>query len=108
MAEAYISQQSSTAIPINIHDIRELQRDGRVNGALHAPRCMLEFQADPNNPYHKDIFATRTTLVLFYAINWCSALATKTLQDTGMYDIWYLGGSCTASTAAGFPIRKIG
>ena len=58
-AEAYEMQQAG----INRRDIRELQRE--IDGAFHAPRGMLEFWVDPDSPYHKDIFATKTALVLF-------------------------------------------
>ena len=57
-ADAHDRQQSGDAILIDIRDIRELQRDGRIEGAFHAPRGMLEFWADPDSPYHKEIFAT--------------------------------------------------
>ena len=62
-AEAY--EMHGTAKLIDIRDIRELQREGRIDGAFHAPRGMLEFWVDPDSPYHKDIFATKTALVLF-------------------------------------------
>jgi rhodanese-related sulfurtransferase len=56
-ADAHDRQQAGDAILIDIRDIRELQRDGHIEGAFHAPRGMLEFWADPNSPYHKEIFA---------------------------------------------------
>ena len=82
-ADAHDRQQAGDAILIDIRDIRELQRDGRIEGAFHAPRGMLEFWADPDSPYHKEIFATEGELVLFCASSWRSALAAKTLQDMG-------------------------
>ena len=85
-----------------------MQRDSRVNGASNAPRGMLEFWADPNSPYHKDIFATKTVLVLFYASNWRSVLPRKTLQDMGMNNIWDLEGGYTAWKAASLHIKKGG
>ena len=50
--QAFDQLQSGTAILIDIRDIRELQREGRIDGAFHAPRGMLEFWADPQSPYH--------------------------------------------------------
>ena len=105
-AEAYGMQQAGDAILIDIRDIRELQREGRVNEAFHAPRGMLEFWVDPDSPYHKDIFATKKALVLFCASSWRSALAAKTLQDMGMDNIWNLYGGYTAWKAADLPIKK--
>ena len=98
--------RAGNAILINIRDIRELQREGRVNETFHAPRGMLEFQVDPDSPYHKDIFATKKALVLFSASSWRSALAAKTLQGMGMDDIWDLDGGYTASRASYLPIKK--
>jgi len=103
-ADAHDRQQAGDAILIDIRDIRELQRDGRINGAFHAPRGMLEFWADPDSPYHKDIFATEGELVLFCASSWRSALAAKTLQDMGFSNIIDLEGGFTAWKIASLPI----
>ena len=65
---------------VDIRDIRELQRDGKVPGAFHAPRGMLEFWIDPQSPYHKDIFAQDKTYVFFCAGGFRSALATQTAR----------------------------
>ena len=105
-ADAHDRQQSGDAILIDIRDIRELQRDGRIEGAFHAPRGMLEFWADPESPYHKEIFATKRELVLFCASSWRSALAAKTLQDMGLSNIHDMDGGFTAWKTAGLPITK--
>ena len=81
---------------IDIRDIRELQREGTIPGAFHAPRGMLEFWADPQSPYHKSVFATDQTIILFCASSWRSALAAKTLQDMGMTNIIEMNGGFTA------------
>ena len=105
-AEAHDRKQSGDAILIDIRDIRELQRDGRIEGAFHAPRGMLEFWADPESPYHKEIFSTGRELVLFCASSWRSALAAKTLQDMGLSNIHDMDGGFTAWKTAGLPITK--
>ena len=105
-ADAHGQQQTGDAILIDIRDIRELQRDGRIEGAFHAPRGMLEFWADPDSPYHKEIFATEGELVLFCASSWRSALAAKTLQDMGFSNIRDMDGGFTAWTTASLPITK--
>ena len=105
-ANAHDRQQAGDAILIDIRDIRELQRDGRIEGAFHAPRGMLEFWADPDSPYHKKIFATKGDLVLFCASSWRSALAAKTLQDMGFNNIRDMEGGFTAWKTAGLPITK--
>ena len=50
---------------VDIRDIRELDRDGRIPGAFHAPRGMLEFWVDPESPYHKEIFASDKKFLFF-------------------------------------------
>jgi rhodanese-related sulfurtransferase len=50
---------------VDIRDIRELDRDGRIPGAFHAPRGMLEFWVDPESPYHKEIFASGRKFLFF-------------------------------------------
>ena len=105
-ADAHDRQQAGDAILIDICDIRELQRDGRIEGAFHAPRGMLEFWADPDSPYHKEIFATEGELVLFCASGWRSALAAKTLQDMGFSNIRDMEGGFNAWKIASLPITK--
>ena len=102
--QAFDKQRAGTAILIDIRDIRELQREGRIDGAFHAPRGMLEFWADPQSPYHKDIFAQPHDLILFCASSWRSALAAKTLQDMGMKNIYDMDGGFTAWMANGLPL----
>ena len=105
-ADAHGQQKAGDAILIDIRDIREVQRDGRIEGAFHAPRGMLEFWADPDSPYHKEIFATEGELVLFCASSWRSALAAKTLQDMGFSNIRDMDGGFTAWKTASLPITK--
>jgi len=50
---------------VDIRDIRELDRDGRIPGALHAPRGMLEFWVDPESPYHREAFASGKKFLFF-------------------------------------------
>ncbi len=50
---------------VDIRDIRELDRDGRIPGAFHAPRGMLEFWIDPESPYYKEIFGSRKKFLFF-------------------------------------------
>ena len=89
-AEAQVA--AGTAQFIDIRDVRELKREGRIPGALHAPRGMLEFWLDPASPYHKPEFNTDKKLILFCAGAWRSALAVKTLQDMGFENIAEMDG----------------
>jgi rhodanese-related sulfurtransferase len=89
---------------IDIRDVRELERDGVIPGAFHAPRGMLEFWVDPDSPYHKKVFAEDKQFVLFCAAGWRSALATRTLQDMGLAKVAHIGGGFTAWKASGAPV----
>jgi rhodanese-related sulfurtransferase len=92
---------------VDIRDARELEREGMVPGAFHAPRGMLEFWVDPACVYHKPVFAQPGTRYLLYcAAGWRSALAAKTLQDMGFQDVAHVGGGFTAWKAAGAPVAE--
>ena len=89
---------------VDIRDVRELEREGVIPGALHAPRGMLEFWVDPESPYHREAFAQDKEFVLFCAAGWRSALATQALMDMGLERVAHLGGGFTAWKEAGAPI----
>ena len=89
---------------IDIRDVRELEREGMVPGAFHAPRGMLEFWVDPESPYHKDVFDSGKKFVLYCQSAWRSALATKALQEMGLAPIAELEGGFRAWKEAGHPV----
>src|SRR3974390_3677545 len=86
-------------------DIRELAREGRVPGAFHCPRGMLEFWIDPESKYHKDVFAEDKQFVFFCAAGQRSALATQTAQRMGLAPVAHIAGGFGAWKAAGGPIE---
>ena len=91
---------------VDIRDVRELDRDGRVPNAFHAPRGMLEFWVSPDSPYHKELFADENkTYVFFCAAAARSSLAVKTLQDMGMENIAEMTGGFKGWKEAGAPIE---
>ncbi|PPE70182.1 rhodanese-like domain-containing protein [Caldimonas thermodepolymerans] len=90
---------------VDVRDVRELERDGVIPGAVHAPRGMLEFWVDPESPYHRPVFAEDKEFILFCAAGWRSALATKTLQDMGLPKVAHIDGGFTAWKAAGAPVE---
>ena len=89
---------------VDIRDVRELQREGMVPGAFHAPRGMLEFWVDPDSPYFKPVFGEQKRFVLYCQSAWRSALATETLNAMGRAAVAHLEGGCTAWQAAGLPV----
>jgi rhodanese-related sulfurtransferase len=86
---------------VDIRDVRELQREGRVPGAVHCPRGMLEFWIDPNSPYHKPVFNQDKKYVFFCAGGLRSALATQTAQRMGLKPVAHIGGGFGAWKKAG-------
>ena len=78
---------------IDIRDIRELEREGRVENSNHIPRGMLEFWLDPDSQYFKDgKLDMNKEMVLFCAGGMRSALAAKTLKDMGFEKVSHIDG----------------
>ena len=77
---------------IDIRDIREIQKSGRILGAKHVPRGMLEFWIDPSSPYHKEFFNDDLNFIFYCASDWRSALATKTANKIGLLNASHLVG----------------
>ena len=90
---------------IDIRDIRELERDGRVEKSNHIPRGMLEFWLDPDSPYFKDgKLDMNKEMVLFCAGGMRSALAAKTLKDMGFEKVSHIDGGFGAIRNSKFKI----
>ena len=92
---------------VDLRDPRELEREGRVPGAFHCPRGMLEFWIDPESPYAKPAFQQDKKFVFQCASGWRSALAAKTAQDMGLKPVAHLEGGFTAWREAGGPIERV-
>lgn len=91
---------------VDVRDVRELEREGVIPGALHAPRGMLEFWVDPSSPYHRPEFAQDKEFVLFCAAGWRSALATRTLAEMGLPRVAHIDGGFQAWKASGGPVAE--
>ena len=86
----------------------ELKREGKVPGALHAPRGMLEFWVDPDSPYCREVFGSSKKFVFFCAGGLRSALATAQLQRMGLEPVAHIEGGFGAWRDAGGPVEKYG
>jgi rhodanese-related sulfurtransferase len=93
---------------VDIRDIRELQRDGKIPGSFHAPRGMLEFWVDPESPYFKPVFGEDKTFIIHCASGWRSLLATQILQRMGLKPVLNLKGGFGAWKEAGGAIEQVG
>lgn len=92
---------------VDVRDIRELQREGRIPGATHAPRGMIEFWVDPESPYHRPVFASGKRFVFFCNLGWRSALVTRTVQEMGLAPVCHIRGGFEAWKAAGGPTEPL-
>lgn len=91
---------------VDLREARELEREGVIPGAFHAPRGMLEFWIDPDSPYFKPVFGEAREFIFFCAAGWRSALATKTAQDMGLAPVADIAGGFGAWKAAGAPVAQ--
>ncbi len=91
---------------VDVRDVRELEREGVIPGAVHAARGLLEFWFDPSSPYHREVFAQDKEYVLFCAAGWRSALSARTLMEMGVPRVSHIDGGFTAWKAAGAPVAE--
>lgn len=96
-----------SVVIIDIRDVRELQRDGKIPGSFHCPRGMLEFWIDPSSPYHKDVFAQDKKFVFHCASGWRSALATQVAQRMGLKPVAHIESGFTGWKKAGGPVEGL-
>jgi rhodanese-related sulfurtransferase len=90
---------------IDIRDVRELEKEGRVENSVHIPRGMLEFWIDPNSQYFKEgKLDLNKEMVLFCAAGARSALAAKALQDMGFEKVSHVEGGFGAIKQSDFKI----
>jgi rhodanese-related sulfurtransferase len=91
---------------VDIRDVRELERDGMIPGAFHAPRGMLEFWVDPESKYYKPVFVPGKRTILYCAADMRATLAAGALAEMGMEEIYHLEGGFEAWKKAGLPVGE--
>lgn len=79
------------ALVVDVRDAPEVEKSGKVSGALHVSRGMLEFRADPESPYHDKNFDRSRPVIVYCASGGRSALSGKTLKDLGYGEVYNLG-----------------
>jgi len=89
-------------------DIREAEelKQGKIAGAINAPRGMLEFYADPTLPYYKPEFKKDSRIILYCASSGRSALAAQTLKSMGYSNVAHIDGGIKAWKEAGLPLLQ--
>ena len=93
-AKDYLSEKD--CIFIDLRDIRELKKTGKIPNSFSCPRGMLEFWIDPESPYHREIFSQKKKFVFYCASGWRSALSTKTANEMGLEDACHIEGGFSA------------
>ena len=90
---------------IDVRDIRELWKEGTIEDSIHIPRGMLEFWLDPQSSYYQEKkIRDLKNIVLFCALGFRSALATKTLKDMGFNNVANAYGGFDSLKKAGLPV----
>lgn len=92
---------------VDVRDIREIEREGRIPGSFHCPRGMLEFWIDPESPYFKPVFGEPKRFIFHCALDWRSALSTQTAKRMGLAPVAHMEGGFQAWKAAGGPVEKL-
>jgi rhodanese-related sulfurtransferase len=90
-AEARDMIAKGNVLVVDVRDAPEVEKSGKVAGAVHVSRGMLEFRADPDSPYHDKNFAKDKTVILYCASGGRSALSGKTLKDLGYDKVYNVG-----------------
>ena len=90
-AEAQAMMAKGNTLMVDVRDAPELEKSGKIAGALHVSRGMLEFRADPDSPYYDKHFERDKTLILYCGSGGRAALAGKMLKDMGYERVYNLG-----------------
>jgi rhodanese-related sulfurtransferase len=101
--EAHKRLGDASTVFVDIRDVRELEREGMIPGAFHAPRGMLEFWVDPESPYYKPVFTEDKTYVLYCQSDWRGVLAAATLKEMGLPNVFHLAGGYSEWRKSGAP-----
>ena len=104
--EAMALIKDKKALVVDVRDLPELQASGKVAGAVHVSRGMLEFRADPDSPYHNPEFNRERPVIVYCASGGRSALAGKVLQDLGYRNVRNLGAFKDWAEKGG-PVEKV-
>jgi rhodanese-related sulfurtransferase len=105
-AKAQQMLAAGEAIVVDVRDAPEVEKSGKVPGAIHVSRGMLEFRADPDSPYHDKHFARERPVILYCASGGRSALAAESLQRMGYRNVLSLAGGFKAWQDAGLPVER--
>jgi len=106
-AEAIKLVGRDDVVLVDLRDPRELEREGKVPGAFHCTRGMLEFWIDTESPYHKKIFTEDKKFVFFCGGGWRSALAAKVAQEMGLKPVAHVTEGFKGWKEAGGAVESV-
>ena len=92
---------------IDLRDIRELEKNGKIKNAKHVPRGMLEFWIDPKSPYHRDYLNSKNNFIFYCASGWRSSLSSKTALEMGLLNVLNLENGIDDWIKQNGPIEKV-
>ncbi len=90
-AQAQEMIANDNTLVVDVRDAPEVEQSGKVDGAVHVSRGMLEFRADPESPYHDQNFAKDKTVILYCASGGRAALGGQALKELGYAEVYNLG-----------------
>lgn len=105
--EAKVLVGDDKHVIVDLRDIREIKRSGKIPGAFSCPRGMLEFWIDPDSPYHKDVFNQDKTYVFYCASAWRSALSAKLAMEMGLAPVAHIAGGFAAWLKADGAVEQV-
>jgi rhodanese-related sulfurtransferase len=91
-AQARALIEAGDAVVVDVRDAPEVQKSGKVAGAVHIPRGMLEFRADPESPYYDQNLAKDKAVIVYCAAGGRAALSGQALKEMGYGEVYNLGG----------------
>jgi len=91
-AQARDMISKGNTLVVDVRDAPEVEKSGKIAGAVNVSRGMLEFRADPESPYHDKNFSRDKTVILYCASGGRSALSGKVLKDMGYTNVYNVGG----------------
>ncbi len=106
-AEEALAESSAEDVTfVDLRDVRELKREGKIPGAFHCPRGLLEFWIDPASPYYNKKFAEDKRFIFYCNLGWRSALATDIAQKMGLKNVCHVNGGFEAWKEAGGAVEE--
>ena len=97
---------TSDVVFVDLRDVRELKREGKIPGAFHCPRGLLEFWIDAESPYYNKVFGEDKRFVFYCNLGWRSALATDVAQKLGLKSVCHIDGGFEAWKNAGGAVAE--